>query len=589
MSKSLLARWWFPGVALLLVVHGLVVYFTPYPRYAYELRFFANGIRTALLLALTVVLLFNAISTRGKTRYFWIFMSLGAALWFVATVLWIWFEVVIKQSVPKPYAADVLFFIHIVPMMGALAVRPHRLHALRRLDFGSFDLAMLLLWWIYLYCFVALPWQYVVPNAERYGQSFGVLYLIENIALLLGLAVLSIRVRGPWRSVYSRYLLAATMYTLGSQRATMVIWQRSYHSGSLSDLPLVISMCVFLHMALAADRKNHQPMPDPVPRLETTFMSRIAMLSVLSLPIIGTWGAFILNVPHPVVVFRLHLTALALFVLPACVFWKQHLLDRELVKLLGASQRNFGNLKRLQAQLVQSEKLASLGELVAGAAHQISNPLTAIIGYSDLLAMEYRGEDEHASWIRKIGQQARRTQDLLKQLLKFARQEPAEKLLIDLNRVVADAVELRELDIQDENTRIVQRLDSKLPHLWGDSNQLLQVCFHIIGNAIDAMKVVGGGTLTVTTRFENGAAVVEFADTGTGVADPQRIFDPFYTTKPVGKGAGLGLSAAYGIVTAHGGTIVCHNRLEGGATFTVRFPISYPAIEGEELTETTHA
>jgi signal transduction histidine kinase len=586
MLTSWRTRLWIPVASLLVVTYGLVAYLTPYPRYAYELSLFGNGVQSALLLILSVVLLFNGLSSYGKARYFWTFMSIGTTLWFLATVLWMWFEAVIRQPVPEPFVGDVLFFIHVVPMMGALAIRPHRFNSLRRLDFGSLDLAMLLLWWIYLYCFIVLPWQYVVPNVERYGSSFSVLYLVENVALLLGLAMLSIRVRGPWRSAYLRCLVAAVIYSVGSRAANAAISRNAYYSGSLYDLPLVISMCVFLYMALAARRKNYPPMPDAVPRLEATFVSRIAMLSVLSLPIIGAWGTFAANVPPPVVVFRLKLTALALFALPACVFLKQHLLDRELVRLLGASQRNFGNLKRLQAQLVQSEKLTALGELVAGAAHQISNPLTAIIGYSDLLEMEYPDDNERASWIRKIGQQARRTQDLLKQLLVFAKQEPAEKLLIDLNRVVADAVELRELDLEDENTRIIQRLDPKLPHLWGDSNHLLQVCFHIIGNAVDAMKVVGGGTLTVTTNFEEGTAVVEFADTGTGVADPQRIFDPFYTTKPVGKGAGLGLSAAYGIVTDHGGTIVCHNRPEGGATFTVRFPISYPLNESDESKQT---
>ena len=582
-------HWWVPTTAVLVTICAAIAKSVPFPGKGYQLSLFGNGLQVCLLLLLSLVLLRNAASTRGNTRYFWASMSFGSVLWLAATALWMWFEVVLKKPVPVPFVGDVLFFIHIVPMMGALAIRPHRVHSLRRLDFGTLDFAMLLLWWIYMYCFVVLPWQYVLPDVGKYATGFRLLYTVENAVLLFTLIVLCIRVRGPWRHVYGLCLVAAATYMLGSQLANTAIARGNYYSGSLYDIPLVVSMCMFVYMGLVSYKNSDQPMAEASPRVETAFVSVLAMLSVLSLPIIAAWGTFISDVPPSVRVFRLEATGFALFVLPTCVFLKQHLLGREMVRLLGASQRNFGNLKRLQTQLVQSEKLASIGELVAGAAHQISNPLTAIIGYSDLLTEDFPGEDDHANWIRKIGQQARRTQDLLKQLLTFAKQDPAQKQLTDINRVVADAVELRELDLDDQSIRIIQHLSNKLPHLWADGNQLLQVCFHIIGNAIDAMKPGGGGVLTITSRFENGSAVLEFSDTGTGVADPQRIFDPFYTTKPVGQGAGLGLSACYGIVTEHGGTIVCHDRPDGGATFTLRFPISYPPGKPEEAVESARA
>lgn len=569
-------HWWIPTAAIIAAAYALV---SRMAQPCYALTVFGNAVQSGLLLLLFLLTLLNAASTNGKSRWFWASMSFGAVLWLAGTLLWAWFEVIVRKPVPSPFTGDVLFFLHIVPMMGALALRPHRAQFVQRLDFGGLDFTLLLLWWVYLYSFVVLPWQYVFPDATQYALSFNVLYLLENVALLAALAVLCVRVRGPWRQVYAPFLFAAAVYTIGSQIVNGEIDGGRYYTGSIYDVVLVGAMALYVLIGFVAYRRSSRPMSEPSSRAEAVLLSRMSMVAVLSLPAIGAWGTFRPHIPHEVVVFRLKLTAGALIVLPFFVFLKQHLLDRELVKLLAVSQRNFGNLKRLQAQLVQSEKLASLGELVAGAAHEINNPLTAIIGYSDLLEMEWSGGDEHVSWVRKIGQQARRTQDLMRQLLKFAKQEPAEKSLIDLNRVVADAVELRELDLQDETIQIVQRLDSKLPHLWGDGNQLLQVYFHIIGNALDALKAVGGGTLTVTTKFENGLAVIEFTDTGTGVADPQRIFDPFYTTKPVGKGAGLGLSAAYGIVTGHGGTIVCDNRPEGGATFTVRFPISHPASE----------
>ncbi|HET8667763.1 MAG TPA: ATP-binding protein, partial [Terriglobales bacterium] len=254
------------------------------------------------------------------------------------------------------------------------------------------------------------------------------------------------------------------------------------------------------------------------------------------------------------------------------VFLKQYLLDRELVRMLGISRHNYENLKRLQAQLVQAEKLSAISQFVAGAAHEINNPLTAVIGYSDLLEQDCPEGDERRQWALKIGQQARRTQELVKHLLSFAKQAPGEKNPTDLNALLANAVELRELDLKGDHIRIAKRFDERIPPVPADANQLLQVWFHIIGNAIDAMSQNGGGLLTVSSRLEDDIVIIEFADSGPGVKDPQRIFDPFYTTKPIGKGAGLGLSACYGIISDHGGTITCDNRPEGGATFTLRFP-----------------
>jgi two-component system NtrC family sensor kinase len=280
-----------------------------------------------------------------------------------------------------------------------------------------------------------------------------------------------------------------------------------------------------------------------------------------------------------VTAFRLIVSLAALFVLPFFVFLKQHLLDGELIRLLGTSQRSYENLKRLQVQLVQSEKLASLGQLVSGAAHEINNPLTAIIGYSDLLTSDESLPPDKSAFVNKIGQQARRTRELVSNLLSFAKQLPAEKTLLNISAVVADAAEIRGLDLP-ASIRIEQQLAPDLPSVLGDANQLLQVCFHIIGNAIDSMKRAGSGVLTLTSRQDKGHVVIEFADTGPGIREPEKIFDPFYSTKPVGKGAGLGLSACYGIVQAHKGQIYCHNRSEGGAVFVLMLPPASEVVPG---------
>jgi two-component system NtrC family sensor kinase len=157
-------------------------------------------------------------------------------------------------------------------------------------------------------------------------------------------------------------------------------------------------------------------------------------------------------------------------------------------------------------------------------------------------------------------------------LLSFARQVPAEKQLLDLASVIAGAIQLRTLDLRDKNIRIETQNRGVLPAVRGDPNQLLQVFFQLISNAVDAMESTRGGTLTIRTFRDRGDVVVEFADTGTGISEPERVFDPFYTTKPVGKGSGLGLSICYGIIQEHGGRIAGFNRLDGGATFRIELP-----------------
>jgi two-component system NtrC family sensor kinase len=284
------------------------------------------------------------------------------------------------------------------------------------------------------------------------------------------------------------------------------------------------------------------------------------------------------KIPQSVRTFRLVLTLITMLVMGILVFCKQHLLDRELLRLLNTSQESFDNLRRVQAQLVQSEKLASLGQLVGGAAHELNNPLTAMMGYSDLLASTDLNSEQR-SLIHKIEQQVRRTRTLVSSLLSFAKQVPAEKTLVDINALIQTAVKLCLPQSRGPNVQVSTDFESDLPRVLGDSNQLLQVCLHIINNALHAMTDTGG-TLRVTARLHADTVVLEFADNGPGMEQPDRVFDPFYTTRPIGQGTGLGLSVCYGIIQEHNGTITCLNRAEGGATFRIELPA---AVDGAEI------
>ncbi len=167
--------------------------------------------------------------------------------------------------------------------------------------------------------------------------------------------------------------------------------------------------------------------------------------------------------------------------------------------------------------------------------------------------------------------------------MSFARQVPVERTLLDINTVVANAVQLRNLDLHDSTVKIELELESVLPGVRGDGNQLMQVFFNIISNAVDAMEGTEKGVLTIKTFRNRGNVVVLFTDTGPGMKEAHRVFDPFYTTKPVGKGTGLGLSICFGIMQEHGGKIFCYNGQRGGAVFRVELPAVLTVLPSKDL------
>jgi two-component system, NtrC family, sensor kinase len=307
--------------------------------------------------------------------------------------------------------------------------------------------------------------------------------------------------------------------------------------------------------------------------------ANLARMALLSLPLIGFWCMKVSEAPAAVRDFRILVTLGAALPLGFLAFLRHDLVNRERLRLLRASHESIDNLKRLQTQFVQSEKLASIGQLVGGAAHEINNPLTAILGYSELLADDPMIGEKTRSIAEKIREQARRTRGLVNNLLSFARQAPSEqRASLDVNTIVTTSAQFRRFDLRGQNIRIEVQTGTGIPEVRADMNQLLQVFTNIINNAVYAMQESGGGVLTVRTMFEKGNVVILFSDTGPGMRDPNLVFDPFYTTKPVGKGTGLGLSICYGLVRDQGGQISCYNRPEGGATFRIELPASPTAF-----------
>ena len=242
--------------------------------------------------------------------------------------------------------------------------------------------------------------------------------------------------------------------------------------------------------------------------------------------------------------------------------------------LLEQTREAYESLRLAQEQLLQSEKMAAVGQLISGVAHELNNPLTAILGYSQLLKSEELTNSRGADYLEKLYKQAQRTHHIVQNLLSFARQHKPERAPVDLNQILEDTLVLREYDMKLNNIRIHREFGSNLPPTGGDFHQLQQVFLNILNNAVDAVTENGGrGEIWVRTEPVGDRLRIEFTDSGPGVQNPHRVFDPFYTTKPVGKGTGLGLSICYGIVKEHGGEIQVRNSPPRGATFTILLPI----------------
>jgi len=250
--------------------------------------------------------------------------------------------------------------------------------------------------------------------------------------------------------------------------------------------------------------------------------------------------------------------------------------------------KDISNEKLLQQQLIQSEKLSAIGELISGIAHELNNPLTGVMGYSQLLQMRGDLDERARDSLVKINNLATRCQKIVQNLLSFARKQKPERTLTSVNEILDRTVELRSYELQVNNIEILLELDPHLPRTIADAHQLQQVFLNVITNAEQAMlEAKGRGRLTIRTRSDSarGRVIIEIADDGPGIPEQHltRIFDPFFTTKEVGKGTGLGLSLSYGIIKEHAGNIYARSRLGEGSTFVIELPIIGNLHEGSSL------
>ena len=245
-----------------------------------------------------------------------------------------------------------------------------------------------------------------------------------------------------------------------------------------------------------------------------------------------------------------------------------------LQETLSELEQTVQTLESTQAQLVQSEKLSAVGEFVAGVAHELNNPLTAVMGFSELL-QKADVDSKHRRYLDMIFKSSQRCQKIVQSLLSFARRQQPERVPVSINKLIDDILEIVAYHLRTSNIEVVVELDTHPPIILVDVHQIQQVLLNIINNARQAIEAhQPSGRIKITTKATATTMCLSIEDNGPGIspANLKRIFDPFFTTKQVGKGTGLGLSLCYGLIKEHGGTITCTSREGEGARFVIELP-----------------
>ena len=563
LNKS--SKLWFGALAVLLAGQVLAALFA---KQSFGLTAFSDILQCVLLLSGALAFVPLAIPSRGRTRLFWILIVLGLALWFSYQLFWTYYEVILKQDVPDLSAWDAVLFLHIVPWTAALALRPQVQRDEYSGRVGRLDFALLLLWWLYLYVLVVMPWQYVVADIPNYNQNLNDLYSAEKFVLLLGLLACWLTTKGEWRKLYRSLFWMTACYSAGSTLANWAIQRRTYYSGSLYDVPLIAAMASVSWIGL---RTKIEKPESELPGTSTVYgvwVARCGMIAVFSLALFAVWAISDFKTPIKIRSFRLSLTFLAALGMGVMVLIRQQMLDRELVRLLQRSREAFENLKRLQAQILQSEKLASIGQLVGGAAHELNNPITAMLGYSDLL-LNTKLTAEQLPLAERVGLSVRRTRSLVASLISFARQRKAAKTSLDLNTLARTAVKLAEPQWQALQIDVRTELDGRLPKVLGDSNQLLQVCLQLLGNGLHALSERGGRVLTVTTKTDGAVCCLRVA------TEPVQELEG-NKRRSASEEDSVGLAACEGILREHQGHISQKWREDGALLLQVDLPVFQP-------------
>jgi hypothetical protein len=384
---SLLARK--KSLCLLIAVAGVVL--QAISSLAFKEGYAATVVSDIVPLVFSFLLIYlcrqNSRSYTGPSRMFWHLNIAAFVFYLLSNFYWFYYEVVRRVRMPTPLFADGAVFLMPALMLAALAFRPHSESAASDLRFRRLDFAFLLSWWLCFYFYFAVPWLTVAHDLSSYNPAYNYLVLAEQLGVVLALIVLWRKTIGGWRRFYGHACMAFAVFALANFIQGHAISVGKYYSGGIYDLPIAFGELWMVYaFAIASDLQPAPELPLADPERQGLWSARLGMLAMVSLPLIASYGYLENTAPGNVVAFRLRLILGAMLFLGSLCFLRLYSLDRELQRLVSVTEFSYESLKALQERIAHAQKLAALGRLASGAAHEINNPLTAIFGYSGLLA-----------------------------------------------------------------------------------------------------------------------------------------------------------------------------------------------------------
>jgi signal transduction histidine kinase len=524
--------------------------------------------------------LLRASKVAGRERTFWRLLAAGCALWIVSDVFGI-------LAWSRPLRSGMEFFcltfslLPEVAVMSALVMQPEVSEGELRDPVVRYEAALVALWWLYLYLMFVTPWRWVEPTPREFWSSFIVLHKFQSLALVAWLLMLGLSSRGRWRRTYLH--LAASAALLGLVTGPMYrAWSAEFWFSAMIFEALIA--CAFLWLALAPlfAAGNHEEIPSRSGASALGTGNVLASLTSFGIPVLALWSRFLGSAPEPVRKFRLLVSFGTLAVGVLLVYLWQNVADLQGDRLVGTLETSVVERRRLQGHFAEAEKLVSLGHLAAGAAHEINNPVAAMLGYAELLRSDASASDRVRELGRKIGEQARRIRNLVQNLLSLGEQSTMEAQPVDVAALLQSAAELRLMGGRHRNESLRIDVAERPLEVRGDPDRLLQVFYRLLLalSGDDHQKAVD-----VHARRDSatGRILVELVERPAepGVAVVPQIYD----AQCAQKGVGLSLSVCDTIVKEHEGTIVHENLTDGRR----RFRIELPAVVSDAAAVTSRA
>lgn len=518
------------------------------------------------------VVLFCLLAKRaaGRERAFWQLWALGCGVSIAAIALGVppWPHT-LRPGMGFPGLA--FSFLPGVAMMAALVMQPELAGGRLRDPVVRYEAGLVALWWVYLFLLFVTPWDWLSPDAKRLSISYTGLHYLQDFVLILWLVALASGCHGRWRRIYAQMACAIALLTFTAGPLYQALGTRNRLQATLFDLLLAGA---FLWLALAAlfnrPSSNGVPPADPVPA--PGLGNLLVSITALGIPVLMIWSRFFNHAPEPVPRFRLLVSFAVLMAGVLLVYRWQDAADQSEEGMVDELESSVRELRRLLGQFAEAEKLASLGQLAAGAAHEINNPVAAMLGYAELLHADASASPRVREMGRKIADQTRRIRTLVHNLLSLGEQATFETRSVDVAALLRSAIELFRLDARHRHRNLRLEVAPGTIDIRGDPEKLLQVFYRFL---IELAEGEAGNGIEVRLQPARGTpgAVVEFFDSP-AVEQAGPIVPEPYDAQRAQKGVALGLNVCYAIVQDHQGSIARETLPDGRRIFRISLPAS---------------